>query len=215
MSIIKIERKVLEKNDAIASSNKIQFKNKNLLVLNLLSSPGSGKTTLIEQTITNCKFSGQIAVIEGDVQTELDAERIEKLNVPVVQIVTNGACHLDAQLVRDAFQNLVDIDFQLLFIENVGNLVCPAGYNLGEDYKVTVISVTEGEDKPLKYPAVFRNSMALVINKIDLLPYLNVSVEVIKSNAWKINPKLKIFEVSCISGEGISEWCNWLNSLMK
>ncbi|MGB9697284.1 MAG: hydrogenase nickel incorporation protein HypB [Ignavibacteria bacterium] len=215
MSIIRIERKILEKNDAIASDNRKQFQEKNLLVINLLSSPGSGKTTLIERTITNCKFSKQIAVIEGDVQTELDAERIEKLNIPVVQIVTNGACHLDAQLVRDAFQNLVDINSRLLFIENVGNLVCPAGYNLGEDHKVTVISVTEGEDKPLKYPAVFRNSTALVINKIDLLPYLNISLQVIKSNAWKINPKLEIFEVSCITGEGIEKWCNWLNSLIR
>lgn len=215
MSLIRIERKVLEKNDAIAADNKKQFQEKNLLVINLLSSPGSGKTTLIEKTITNCKFSKRIAVIEGDVQTELDAERIEKLNVPVVQIVTNGACHLDAQLVRDAFHSFVNVDFRLLFIENVGNLVCPAGYNLGEDHKITVISVTEGEDKPLKYPAVFRNSTALVINKIDLLPHLNVSLQVIKSNAWKINPKLEVFEVSCITGEGIERWCNWLNSLMR
>lgn len=215
MGIIRIERKVLEKNDAIAADNKKQFKEKKLLVLNLLSSPGSGKTTLIEKTITSCKLSKQIAVIEGDVQTDLDAERIEKLNIPVVQIVTNGACHLDAQLVRDAFQNLVGMNFSLLFIENVGNLVCPAGYNLGEDHKVTIISVTEGEDKPLKYPAVFRNSTALVINKIDLLPYLNVSLEKIKSNASKINPRLEIFEVSCVTGEGIEKWCNWLISLMR
>jgi len=215
MSIIKIERKVLEKNDAIASDNRRQFQEKNLLVLNLLSSPGSGKTTLIEKTITNCKFTKKIAVIEGDVQTELDAERIEKLNIPVVQIVTNGACHLDAQLVRDAFKRLVDINFNLLFIENVGNLVCPAGYNLGEDHKVTIISVTEGDDKPLKYPAAFRNSTAVVINKIDLLPHLNISLDVIRTNALKINPKLEIFEISCITGEGIEKWCNWLNSLMR
>ena len=215
MSIITVEKKVLEKNDLIASENKIMFSGKKLFVLNILSSPGSGKTSLIERTILNSTGKFSVGVIEGDVQTELDAERISKFNVPVVQIITNGACHLDANLVREAYRSLENHNFDVLFIENVGNLVCPAGYNLGEDFKITVLSTTEGDDKPLKYPSVFRNSYAMIINKIDLLPYLNSSIDTMKENAKKINPELKIFPTSCISDEGINDWCNWIESNIK
>jgi len=215
MSIITVEKKVLEKNDLIASENKNKFSQKKLLVLNLLSSPGSGKTSLIERTISNSVNRFSVGVIEGDVQTELDAERISKFNIPVVQIITNGACHLDANLVRGAYRSLENHNFDVLFIENVGNLVCPAGYNLGEDFKITVLSTTEGDDKPLKYPSVFRNSYAMIINKIDLLPYLNSSIDMMKENAKKINPDLKFFPTSCVSDEGINDWCNWIESNIK
>lgn len=212
MTLITIERKILEKNDAIAAENRNMLKSKNVFTINLLSSPGSGKTSLVEQTINNLKNKIQIAVIEGDVQTDLDAKRIEALNAPVIQIVTNGACHLEANLVRDALRQLQNIPIELLIIENVGNLVCPANYDLGENLKVIIISTTEGDDKPLKYPAMFRNSSVMIINKIDLLPFVNCSIDNIKKYALSINPSLIIFEVSCVTNEGITEWCNWLIS---
>ena len=215
MSLITVERKILEKNDVIAAENRKNFKLKNIFTINLVSSPGSGKTSLVERTLYHLDKKIKIAVIEGDVQTDLDAQRIEALSTPVVQIVTNGACHLEANLVRDAFNQLKNSDIQLLIIENVGNLVCPAGYDLGEDIKVIISSTTEGDDKPLKYPAMFRNSSALVINKIDLLPFVNCSVDTIKNNALSINPELKIFEVSCRTDEGIKEWCEWLENQIK
>jgi hydrogenase nickel incorporation protein HypB len=212
MNLITVERKILEKNDVIAADNRKNFKSKNIFAINLVSSPGSGKTSLVERTLHHLDKKIKIAVIEGDVQTDLDAQRIAALNTPVVQIVTNGACHLEANLVRDAFSQLKNIETKLLIIENVGNLVCPAGYDLGEDIKVIIASTTEGDDKPLKYPAMFRNSSALVINKIDLLPFVNCSIDAIKNNALSINPGLKIFEVSCRTDEGIEEWCDWLEN---
>ena len=215
MSLVTIERKILEKNDAIASENRKNFSSKNIFVINLVSSPGSGKTSLVERTLSHLKNKTKIAVIEGDVQTDLDAKRIEALNTPVVQIVTNGACHLEANLVRDAFVQLKENNIEILIIENVGNLVCPAGYDLGEDVKVIIASTTEGDDKPLKYPAMFRNSSVLIINKIDLIPFVNCSIDAIKKNALSINPTLKIFEVSCQTGAGIHEWCDWLKNQIK
>lgn len=212
MSLVTIERKILEKNDAIAAKIRGGFKDKNIFSFNMLSSPGSGKTSLVEKTIEYLKSRISIAVITGDVQTDLDAQRINMLEVPVAQIVTNGGCHLEAGLVRDALNSLNLTGIQLLIIENVGNLVCPAGYDLGEDIKVVVLSTTEGEDKPLKYPAMFRNASVLIINKIDLLPYIKCSVEEIRNNALSINPHLKIFETSCTTGAGISEWCGWIES---
>ena len=215
MSLITIERKILEKNDAIAFENRKNFSLKNIFAINLVSSPGSGKTSLVERTLSHLKNKIKIAVIEGDVQTDLDAKRIEALNTPVVQIVTNGACHLEANLVRDAFVQLKEYKTEILIIENVGNLVCPAGYDLGEDVKVIIASTTEGDDKPLKYPAMFRNSSVLIINKIDLIPFVNCSIDAIKKNALSINPTLKIFEVSCQTGAGIHEWCDWLENQIK
>jgi hydrogenase nickel incorporation protein HypB len=212
MSVITVERKVLEKNDAIAQQNRESFKKKNLFSINLVSSPGSGKTSIVERTIYHSKNKFGIAVIEGDVQTSLDAERVDAYGVPVVQIVTQGACHLEAGLVRDAFGQIEKNDFEVLFIENVGNLVCPAGYDLGEDLKVVIVSTTEGDDKPLKYPAMFRNASALIINKIDLVPYLNCSLEILEKNSLSINPSLKIFKTSCTTDEGITEWCEWIES---
>jgi len=215
MSVITVERKVLEKNDAIAQQNREAFKKKKLFTMNLVSSPGSGKTSVVERTIHNTKNKFRIAVIEGDVQTSLDAERVDAYGVPVVQIVTQGACHLEANLVRDAFGQIEKNNFEVLFIENVGNLVCPAGYDLGEDLKVVIVSTTEGDDKPLKYPAMFRNASALIINKIDLVPYLKCSPETLEKNALSINPSLKVFKTSCTTDEGISEWCEWIESKIK
>lgn len=212
MEIIKIERKVLAKNDAVAAEIRGKLQENGVFAVNIVSSPGSGKTTLVEKTIEH--FSGRlnIAVIEGDVQTDLDAQRVSAYNVPVVQIITNGGCHLDAGLVKDSMSSLDLVSTDFLIIENVGNLVCPAGYDLGEDMKVVVISVTEGDDKPLKYPKMFMNSKVLVINKVDLLPYVNCNIEQLKGNALKINPDLKVFEVSCTTGQGISEWCGFIES---
>jgi hydrogenase nickel incorporation protein HypB len=210
MSVITIERKVLEKNDQIANRNRLFFQEHGIFVLNFVSSPGSGKTSILEKTFQELRGAMRIAVIEGDVQTDLDAQRVAHYGVPVVQIVTLGGCHLEANLVQDAMKNLDLTGVDLLFIENVGNLVCPASYDLGERAKVVVLSTTEGDDKPLKYPSMFRNASVLIINKVDLVPYVNCDLNRLRSNALQINPKLKIFEMSCFSGAGIPEWCCWL-----
>lgn len=210
MSVITIERKVLEKNDEIARQNRDMFSERGLFVINVVSSPGSGKTSLLERTLEQLKEKIKIAVIEGDVQTDFDAKRVERYNVPVVQIVTNGGCHLEAKLVKDALDSMDLNDVKILVIENVGNLVCPAGYDLGENMKVVIVSTTEGDDKPLKYPKMFRNASILIINKIDLLPYVDCNIEDLKNNAIQINPSLKIFKTSCTTGDGIPEWCQWL-----
>ena len=210
MSIVTVERKVLEKNDELATRNRELFFRKGIFVVNIVSSPGSGKTSILEQTLGLLKEKIRIAVVEGDVQTNLDAQRVEKFGVPVVQIITNGGCHLDARLVQDALGNIQLDGIQLLIIENVGNLVCPANYDLGEDKKIVVASTTEGDDKPLKYPAMFHHASALIVNKIDLLPYVNCRPEELKNNALRINPSLKIFETSCTTMQGVAEWCAWL-----
>jgi hydrogenase nickel incorporation protein HypB len=212
MSVITIERKVLEKNDEIAQHNRELFYKNKTFAVNLVSSPGSGKTSLLEKTLHYLRDKVQVAVIEGDVQTDLDAQRVAKFNVPVVQIVTNGGCHLEAKLVDDALKKLDLSKTKLLIIENVGNLVCPANYDLGEAMKIVIVSTTEGDDKPLKYPGMFQRSAALVINKVDLIPYVPCDLERLRSNALKINPRLKIFQTSCVTGEGILEWCVWLTS---
>jgi hydrogenase nickel incorporation protein HypB len=210
MSIVTIERKVLEKNDQIAERNRRFFRDRGIFVLNLVSSPGAGKTSILEKTFERLRDGCRMAVIEGDVQTDLDAQRVAQYQVPVVQIVTMGGCHLEAGLVADAMGKL-DLDsVDLLFIENVGNLVCPSGYDLGEALKVVVLSTTEGDDKPLKYPAMFRNASVLIINKTDLVPYVNCRLDVLRGNALKINPDLRVFEISCQTGAGIDAWCEWL-----
>jgi hydrogenase nickel incorporation protein HypB len=210
MSIITIERKVLEKNDEIARENRELFARHGIFVINLVSSPGSGKTSILERTLEHLQGKLGIAVIEGDVQTDFDARRVARYNVPVVQIVTHGGCHLEARLVRDALASIPLINIHLLVIENVGNLVCPSNYDLGEALKAVVISTTEGDDKPLKYPGMFRNASVLLINKIDLLPYVNCRLEELKKNALQINPSLQIFDTSCTTRAGIPEWCDWL-----
>jgi hydrogenase nickel incorporation protein HypB len=210
MSVITIERKVLEKNEQLAQRNREIFREHGILTLNFVSSPGAGKTTILEKTFQELRGSMKVAVIEGDVQTDFDAQRVAKYGVPVVQIVTLGGCHLDAKLVQDAMTNLDLKGLDLLFIENVGNLVCPANYDLGEALKVVVLSTTEGDDKPLKYPGMFLNSSVLIINKTDLVPYVRCDLNALKNNALQINPALRVFELSCFTGAGIPEWCDWL-----
>jgi len=212
MSVITIERKVLAKNDEFAAQNRALFTKHKLFVINVVSSPGSGKTSLIEQTLKELAGALPVGVIEGDVQTDLDAQRVARYSVPVVQIVTNGGCHLEARLVQDALGSLDLSSLRMLIIENVGNLVCPSNYDLGEAMKVVVASTTEGDDKPLKYPAMFRNASVLILNKIDLVPYVNCDVKALRANALSINPSLTIFETSCTTGQGISQWCDWLRT---
>ena len=215
MSHVVIERKILEKNDEIADRNRALLAGHGILALNFVSSPGSGKTSILERTIEQLRGRARIAVIEGDVQTDIDARRVARYNVPAVQIITRGGCHLEANLVHDALQNLHLACINLLMIENVGNLVCPANFDLGEEMKVVIISTTEGDDKPLKYPGMFRKASVLVINKIDLLPYLSCSLEQLKRNALSINPRLRVFETSCVNLDGIREWCEWLTSALQ
>jgi len=210
MSVITIERKVLEKNDEVARANRELFNTQKIFAINLVSSPGSGKTSILERTLAHLKNKITVAVIEGDVQTDFDAQRISALGVQAIQIVTKGGCHLEATLVKEALSHVDLSNVQLLVIENVGNLVCPANYDLGEAMKVVVASTTEGDDKPLKYPAMFRNASVLIINKVDLLPYVNCKIDLLKKNALSINPSLHIFETSCTTNAGIAEWCGWL-----
>lgn len=207
---IKVTTKILDANERIAEENKKMFKDSGVYVINLMSSPGAGKTSLLEKTIIALKDKIKVGVIEGDITGTNDAERIDRLGVPVVQINTEGACHLDANMIADAAKDLPLKEIDLLFIENVGNLVCPAEFKVGEDIKVMILSLTEGDDKPLKYPLMFQESSVLIINKVDLKDLLDVSIDKIKKDAQFLNPKIKIFEVSCKTGQGIEEWTNWL-----
>lgn len=207
---IKVATKILTANERIAEENKKMFKDLGVYVVNLMSSPGAGKTSLLEKTIMALKDKIRIGVIEGDITGKIDAERIDRLGVPVVQINTEGACHLDANMIADAAKDLPLQEIDLLFIENVGNLVCPAEFKVGEDIKVMILSLTEGDDKPLKYPLMFQESSVLIINKVDLKDLLDVSIDKIKKDAQFLNPKIRIFEVSCKTGQGIEEWTNWL-----
>ena len=207
---VSVVRNILEANERIAEQNRALFNENNLLVVNLMSSPGAGKTSLLERTIESLKQDFRIGVIEGDIQSSYDAERIAKKDVPVVQINTGGACHLDGNMIRETFQEFDFKTLDLLIVENVGNLVCPAEFKIGEDFKAMILSVAEGDDKPSKYPLMFHESKALLINKIDLLPYVDCSVEKIRKESWKINPELKIFEVSCKTGQGLEGWYQWL-----
>ena len=212
---ISVVRNVLEANERIAQQNRELFKENHVLVFNLMSSPGAGKTSLLEKTIDALKDDITIGVIEGDIQTSQDAERIAKKGVIAVQINTDGACHLDGNMIRETFSAFDFENIDLLIVENVGNLVCPAEFNVGEDFKAMILSVTEGDDKPSKYPLMFRESEVLLINKIDLLPYVDCSVKKMKHDALKINPRLKIFEVSCKTHEGLDAWYDWLRKKLS
>ena len=208
---VKVATKILEANDRIALENRRLFDKAGLFVINLMSAPGAGKTSLLEKTLLS--DSGlKMGVIEGDIAGSDDAERIEKLSVPVVQINTGGACHLDANMIYEVLNDLPLNELDLLFIENVGNLVCPAEFKVGEDIKVMLLSIAEGHDKPLKYPLMFQESSALILNKMDLAPYLDVDIDKIRRDSLSLNPRLKIFEVSCKTGQGISEWIDWMKN---
>jgi len=197
-------------NREYATENREKFSCLGITVVNLISSPGAGKTSLLEATLAHLSGSMAIGVIEGDIATTRDAARIARYNVPVVQINTQGACHLDARLISQAMVELPLEKLDLLFIENVGNLVCPAEFDLGEDIKVCILSVAEGSDKPLKYPLVFREAQVLLLNKIDLLPYTDFDMEAFRQDISNLNPELTIFPVSARTGEGLGEWCTWL-----
>ena len=212
---VKVVSHILEANDRIAAENKKLFKESGVYVINLMSAPGAGKTSLIEKTIQEISANLKIGVIEGDIAGSDDARRIANLHIPVVQINTGGACHLDANMISEVLDDLPLNNLDLLIIENVGNLVCPAEFKVGENIKVMLLSIAEGDDKPLKYPLMFQESSALILNKMDLLPYTNASIDKIRKNSLSLNPKLKIFEVSCRTGEGIGKWVKWLQSLIK
>lgn len=212
---LKVVSKILDANERIARENERLLRESGVYAVNLMSSPGAGKTSLLEKTIRKLSGSLKIAVIEGDIAGTDDAERIGALNVPVVQINTGGACHLDSSMINEVLPELPLAETDLLFIENVGNLVCPAEFKVGEHIKVMILSLAEGHDKPLKYPLMFQEATALIINKIDLKPYVDADTEKIRRDALSLNPALRIFEVSCRTGEGIDEWTNWLATLIS
>jgi hydrogenase nickel incorporation protein HypB len=207
---ISLEQDILAKNNLIAAQNRGWFKGRNILALNLMSSPGSGKTTLLTRTINDLKTKLTISVIEGDQETINDAKKIEATGCKVVQINTGTGCHLDALMVDKGLQKLNPSLDSVVMIENVGNLVCPALFDLGEQAKVTILSVTEGEDKPIKYPHIFRASNVMIITKIDLLPYVQFDVGKCIEYAQKVNPDMRIFKVSALTGEGLEDWYKWL-----
>jgi hydrogenase nickel incorporation protein HypB len=212
---ISVEKKVLSENDKLAADIRVQLKQRGIVALNLVSSPGSGKTSLLEKTLGALNNELRIGLIAGDVQTENDANRLLRAGGKMVRpIVTGGACHLDAKMVSRVLPELDLEKIDLLFVENVGNLVCPSSYDLGEDMKVVLISTTEGDDKPLKYPGMFRRSSVMVINKIDLLGSSDFDMNRVKENARSINADLKIFEVSCRTGQGLDVWYAWIKSLV-
>ena len=210
--MVQIEQDILGKNNQYASANRDYFSQLGLLVLNLVSSPGSGKTSLLTKTINQLKDQLEMLVIEGDQQTTHDAERIRETGAKALQINTGKGCHLDAHQVGHAIDHLKPDEKSILFIENVGNLVCPAGFDLGEAHKVVILSVTEGEDKPLKYPDMFYAADLMILNKIDLLPYLDFDLEQCIQYAKQVNPKIKIIQLSAKTGEGMETWLNWIKA---
>jgi len=208
---VPLERKVLNENDRIAATLRERFQNHGVFCLNLISSPGSGKTSLLERTLEGFGPERRIAVLTGDIQTDNDARRLAHFGFPVRQITTGGACHLDARMVERALEGWPVEELEILFLENVGNLVCPTSYDLGEEARAVLLSVTEGEDKPLKYPATFHHADLMVLNKIDLLPYVPFQAEVAKENARRVQPGIEIVDVSCTTGEGLDRWRAWLD----
>ncbi|TMD59477.1 MAG: hydrogenase nickel incorporation protein HypB [Chloroflexi bacterium] len=210
MPKLTIAQNILAANDTIAQEVQQSLATRGIRTINVMSSPGAGKTTLLERTIARLRGELAIGVIEGDIETSADAERIEAAGAETVQINTRGACHLEAHMIRAALKELDVAHINLLFIENIGNLVCPSDWDLGEDLRAVVVSTTEGDDKPAKYPQIFAVSQVMIVNKLDLLPYVDYDVEKVKRQALAINPQLRIFEVSCRSGEGLDAWCDWL-----
>ncbi len=212
---IPIIKNVLEKNDNVAEELRTIFKEKNILVLNLISSPGAGKTSLLERTLEDLSKEFSFAVIEGDLQTDNDARRIAKTGTKAVQINTEGGCHLNASMIMRALEELNLDTIDILFIENVGNMVCPVDFDCGEKMKIAILSTTEGDDKPEKYTSLFEASSAMVLNKLDLLPYVNFDVNKAIAHARKLNAKLSVFPLSCTSSEGLDAWYNYLRTLKR
>lgn len=210
MAKIPVLKSITEANALLAEALRTRFARQELLVLNIIASPGAGKTALLERTIERLNGELRLSVIEGDPTTSLDSERIAAAGVPVVQINTDGGCHLEARMIQAAVEQLEIEDADVVIIENVGNLLCPTGWDLGEDAKVVIASLPEGDDKPLKYPMGFATAQAVVINKIDLEPYLPARVSVLRQNALLINPDLAVFEVSALTGQGLDGWLDWI-----
>ncbi|CAC9437412.1 [NiFe] hydrogenase nickel incorporation-associated protein HypB [uncultured Gammaproteobacteria bacterium] len=210
--IVQVEMDILSKNNRYANENRAFFLKKGILALNLVSSPGSGKTSILETSLLNLKDEISLKVIEGDQQTTQDADRIQKTGVKAIQVNTGKGCHLDAHMVGHTFKSLEAEEDSILFIENVGNLVCPAAFDLGEYCKVAILSVTEGEDKPLKYPDMFAAADLMLLNKIDLLPHLNFDIEQCMDYARQVNPKIHILQISATTGEGMDKWYMWLKA---
>jgi hydrogenase nickel incorporation protein HypB len=215
INIVDLEKDILSKNQLKAERNKGYFEALNIFSINLVSSPGSGKTSLLEKTIQDLKGKVELSVIEGDQQTSNDAERIHQTGVPAIQINTGKGCHLDSEMVSRALKLLKPKPDSVLMIENVGNLVCPAMFDLGESVRVVIVSVTEGEDKPIKYPDMFHTSQLCIINKIDLLPHLKFDLEKLKNYALQVNPGIKFFELSATTGEGMDKWYEFLQANIK
>jgi hydrogenase nickel incorporation protein HypB len=210
MNRVPLERKVLNENDRIAVDLRERFRAHGVLCLNMISAPGSGKTSLLEHTLETFGPSDRVAVLTGDIQTDRDAARLKRYGFPVKQITTGGTCHLDARMIERALRDWPLENLDLLFIENVGNLVCPASYDLGEAAKIVLLSVTEGEDKPLKYPSIFFKSALLVVTKLDLLPHVPFDLAAAEENARRVHPEMEIVKVSSLTGAGIEEWRAWL-----
>jgi hydrogenase nickel incorporation protein HypB len=210
MERVPLERKVLNENARIAEELRACFAEHDVFCLNLISSPGSGKTSLLERTLESFSPNERVAVLTGDIQTENDATRLARFGFPVKQITTGGTCHLDARMIERALADWPLEELDLLLVENVGNLVCPSSYDLGEAMKIVLLSVTEGEDKPLKYPSIFFKADLVVMNKVDLLPYVPFNLAVAEENARKVHPGVEIVRVSCLTREGLSEWIHWL-----
>ncbi len=210
MRRVPVKPKVLKANDRIAEELRLRFSTQRVLALNLISSPGAGKTSLLEQSLQHFSSNVRTAVLTGDIETQNDAERLAKFGYPVRQITTGGSCHLDARMIEKGLADLGENALDVLFIENVGNLVCPASFDLGEACKIVVLSVTEGDDKPLKYPSTFVKSDLLVLNKIDLLPYVPFDISKARENAKRVHPGIEILEVSCSTGEGVDAWVRWV-----
>jgi len=207
---VTLEQKILDKNDRLAAGNRSWLAERGVRAFNLMSSPGSGKTTLLERTVRDLRASSPISVIEGDQETLLDADRIRSTGCAVVQINTGSGCHLDAEMMRGALDALSPANDSLVFVENVGNLVCPALFDLGEQGKVVLISVTEGDDKPLKYPHIFAVADLVIVNKTDLLPYVQFDTEACERNALSVNPDVRVINLSATSGEGLEDWYRWV-----
>ena len=207
---IKVIKNILGENDRLAAENQAMFADKKVFVLNFMGSPGAGKTSVLEKTMERLKDKIKMAVIEGDLFTSKDAERIDKYGVPVIQINTAGGCHLDANMVQKTVKEMNLDELDLLVVENVGNLVCPAEFPVGEDARAVVLSVTEGDDKPLKYPLMFKESEIALLNKVDLAPYCNFNMDSAKKDITSLHPGIEVLEVSCTKGQGIDEWCDWL-----
>jgi hydrogenase nickel incorporation protein HypB len=210
--MVQIEQDILSKNNQYANANRRYFQDKGILALNMVSSPGSGKTTLLSKTIEDLKAELSLSVIEGDQQTTNDADRIRETGVKALQINTGKGCHLDGHMVGHALDNLQPEDGSVMFIENVGNLVCPAAFDLGEAHKVAILSITEGEDKPIKYPDMFAAADLILMNKIDLLPYLDFNIEQCIEYAQRVNPSIKVLRVSATTGEGMDSWYQWIKA---